>query len=590
MTRVREASWATAPPSICARPSPRSTSFADGDRRAALSAMARPRPSASATLTTWRMLHEAACPFGARAIDAGVANLYASDEFLRQLLTKAVAAGASDIQDRGHRAQNRLTVKRSESLASNTRHFLLATGCARYTLGSRPMATERPIVTARVLCVTPDPIGIARAFAHAGLEHVALLHAAEPPSFGAYRSFIGALPDRESCAFDPSSDDDLALVRGPLALGPLGAAPRWIGVLPYEAARARLERATYAAVESRPAPLVCHNEWRRYPAVICVDHARHEVLAVGTSDAAIDALVRALGRSLPGASPISAAVRDADPPEHHLRRVERALELIVAGDLYQVNLARRLDVMLDGAPLDVYEALARSSPGAWGGALALSDGTWALSTSPELLLLAESDGARVSRLYSEPIKGTRPRGEHALMDAALRDELATDAKERAELSMIIDVVRNDLGKASVTGSVKVVRQPHVVAHRTVFHRKSLLMAHARADASRALLLTAMVPSGSVTGAPKIRAMEVVRQLEGHRRGLYTGGFGSLAHNGTLTLAIAIRTLVMREQLGHYFTGGGIVIGSEPARELAETAWKARQLEALCRGPTTPRSQ
>ncbi len=443
-------------------------------------------------------------------------------------------------------------------------------------------APARQELCARRLSVVPEPIAIARSFVALGLPHVALLHAAEAPSFGAHRSFVAALPDRESRALEPSLDDDV-----PLAVGSLAEAPRWIGVVPYEAQRARLERAAYVDAERRPEPLAARTEWRRYPAVVSIDHATGEVLGIGTSHDAIDQLARALGGRLADVGPIAGDVRDADLPAQHRARVERAIELIRAGDLYQVNVARRLDVAFEGAPLDVYSAMASRSPGAFGGALEVSDGTWVLSTSPELLLRVESPASVLRRMYTEPIKGTRPRGVDARADTRLGRELDRDPKEIAELAMIVDVERNDLGSVARLGSVQIARAPAVVRHRTLYHRKSLLTAAARPEASTAELLLAMVPSGSVTGAPKIRAMEVIAALEAHRRGLYTGGFGAVAHDGSVTLAMAIRTLVAcrgagREHRGDYFTGGGIVVGSDPERELAETVWKARQLEALVR--------
>jgi anthranilate/para-aminobenzoate synthase component I len=161
-------------------------------------------------------------------------------------------------------------------------------------------------------------------------------------------------------------------------------------------------------------------------------------------------------------------------------------------------------------------------------------------------------------------------------------ELDEDPKENAELTMIIDVERNDLGRVAAPGSVRVLRGPEVVTHRTLHHREALLTANTKSSVSRNDVLEAMLPSGSVTGAPKVRAMEVIANLETSRRGLYTGGFGSVDHSGTMTLAMAIRTVVFRGAEGEYFTGGGIVADSDPDRELEETRWKAIQLEKVAR--------
>ncbi len=149
--------------------------------------------------------------------------------------------------------------------------------------------------------------------------------------------------------------------------------------------------------------------------------------------------------------------------------------------------------------------------------------------------------------------------------------------------MIVDVERNDLGRVAVPGSVRVTSLPHVVTQRTVHHRLACVAARARPDCSREDILRALLPSGSVTGAPKVRAMEVIAALEPRRRGLYTGAIGHLAHDGTLTMAMAIRTAVLAGSEGEYWTGGGIVADSDPAREVEETRWKALQLQRAADG-------
>jgi anthranilate/para-aminobenzoate synthase component I len=329
-----------------------------------------------------------------------------------------------------------------------------------------------------------------------------------------------------------------------------------------------------AAFDRRAEPLVSTTTWLRFPAVVRIDHASGEVLLVGDSDRAIDRLAKAASHRAEAPEPPRLHVNDADPPERHLARVRRAIELILAGDLYQVSLARRLDLRLEGDPLAAYATMAARSPAAYGAALEL-EGSWVLSTSPELLLRGPDQHGLIA---TEPIKGTRPRGDDEASDQRLKLELDADEKERAELAMILDVERNDLGRVARVGSVRIAHPPHVVTHRTIHHRKALLVARPRPDVTRRRLLEAMVPSGSVTGAPKIRAMEVIASLEAHRRGLYTGALGFAAHDGSFTLAMAIRTAVVRGRRdsysGEYFTGGGIVADSQPDRELAETHWKA----------------
>jgi len=191
------------------------------------------------------------------------------------------------------------------------------------------------------------------------------------------------------------------------------------------------------------------------------------------------------------------------------------------------------------------------------------------------------DRCAFAALATEPIKGTRPRSGDDAIDRARAAELDRDPKERAELAMVIDVERNDLARVAVPGSVEVAVSPHLAWHRTVIHRVARVRARVRAGMTRAEVLRAILPSGSVTGAPKVRAMEVIAALETARRGLYTGGLGLAAHDGSMRLAMAIRTAVFDPAgRGEYLVGGGIVADSIPANELEETRWKSAQLEAL----------
>jgi anthranilate/para-aminobenzoate synthase component I len=419
-----------------------------------------------------------------------------------------------------------------------------------------------------------DPIAIARSLEAGGAPGLALLHSAEAPR--ASRSFVAAFPDRESDALDPfePSDRDAS------------AAPRWIGVLPYDALRGD-ERAGWSPPDTRPKALLDTPRWLRYPAVLVIDHESGRVLAVGDDDASIDRLATAAARA---PSPLIEArieAEDDEPLARHAERIAAAKELIGRGDLYQVNLARRIVVRLrGGSPLSFYERLATVARPSFGACITFDRGLQVLSTSPELALAASVDPASISgafaRLETRPIKGTRPRGDDAESDARLREELEHDAKERAELAMIVDVERNDLGRVARAGSVRVVTMPRVITHRTVHHRVADIVARARESASREEVLRSMLPSGSVTGAPKIRAMEVIRSLEPRRRGLYTGALGYVARDGSVALAMAIRVVTLRDHEGEYWTGGGIVIDSDPAREVEETRWKAAQLARISR--------
>ncbi len=431
--------------------------------------------------------------------------------------------------------------------------------------------------------VASDPLALARGLAARGHRNVALLHVADPLRPGwPSASFLAADPDDSSEAFDPFSPRELVSQGHSLA-----RAPRWIGVLPYEARR-DLERPAWRPIDTRPPALIERPRWLRYPAVARFDHSSATVLVVGETEAAATAFAAALRRAegAGGAAnegDLHISVEDDEPPARHAERIAAARELILAGDLYQVNLARRLRVTLaGGAPMALHARLAMAAHAPFGAYLELGDAT-VMSTSPELLLEAEAsaDGS-FERLATEPIKGTRPRGAHAAADGALARELSEDPKERAELAMIVDVERNDLGRVAAVGSVHIASPPHVVTHRTVHHRVARVVARVRPGVSREEVLRAMVPSGSVTGAPKVRAMEVIASLEAKRRGLYTGGLGFVRHDGGVVLAMAIRTVVLRGDEGEYWTGGGIVADSDPLREVEETRWKALQLTRAAR--------
>lgn len=390
------------------------------------------------------------------------------------------------------------------------------------------------------------------------------------PGFGPGARYVACDPVDEATGFDPEP----ALAVDPGA-GPLGTVPRWVGLLPYEACR-HLERPRRAgARDLRPAPLLSTPRWVRYPAVaVITDH----VLVVGDDRASVDRLAALLARPARPA-PASARLIGAEPTPRYAERVRMALGHIAAGEIYQVNLARRFELALEGPTLELFAALERAAPAPYGLALALGD-LGCVGGSPELCLRTTPGGT----VLTAPIKGTRPRGFDAASDAALVAALEQDPKERAELVMVVDLERNDLGRVARPGSVRVLGPARVVTHPTVHHRVAVVTGRLRPGLSRADLLAAMLPSGSVTGAPKVRAMELVAELEAHRRGLYTGAYGVLRRDGTLLMAMAIRTLVRRGEEGHYFAGGGIVADSDPGQELMETAWKSRQLAALWGDP------
>ncbi len=413
-------------------------------------------------------------------------------------------------------------------------------------------------LTARELALPPNPLRLASRLA--GERQLAFLWSAS----GGGMSYIGVRPIAQSAALDP--EPELATAPGG---SELERAPRWIGIVPYESRRGLERPAWGSARDAREAPHFAEPVWWRFGAVVCVGE---RVSVVGDDASSVEDLSRQLmqaSESSPGEARLEELA--SEPPERHAERVRAALDLITQGQIYQVNLARRLELRVRGATMDLLRAVCRETRPAYAAAFRFDEAR-VISTSPELLLEHRVGG----RLMTSPIKGTRPRGKDAESDARLREELSRDSKERAELSMIIDVERNDLGKVASIGSVR-VQPPMVTTHGLVWHRRANVLAVLRPGVSRRELLEAMLPSGSVTGAPKVRAMELIAELEAARRGLYTGALGFITHRGEMTLSMAIRTLTLEGESGHYFTGGGIVADSNPERELEETRWKARQL-------------
>ncbi len=256
--------------------------------------------------------------------------------------------------------------------------------------------------------------------------------------------------------------------------------------------------------------------------------------------------------------------------DEYLSAVRRALAYIGAGDVFQVNLSQRFSVGLREPAEVVYERLRQRSPAAYGGYLDFGS-IALLCNSPELFLRVTPD----RRVVTRPIKGTRPHGPG--MEQALRNS----GKDEAELNMIVDLERNDLGRVCITGSVRVTEARAIEAHPTVYHGAATIEGEVRDDVSFVDLLRATFPGGSVTGAPKIRAMQIIDELEPTRRGPYCGAIGYLSGDGTMEFNVAIRTTIVRDGIAHIPVGGGIVADSDPAAEYEETLVKARAIfEAL----------
>ncbi len=257
----------------------------------------------------------------------------------------------------------------------------------------------------------------------------------------------------------------------------------------------------------------------------------------------------------------------------YLIAIDRALDHIRRGDIYQINLSQRfsvhpMDFDWDVEPLELYKALRRRSPSYFGGYFDAGN-FQIVSSSPEQFLRKQG-----SVIETRPMKGTRPRGETPAQDAKRKNDLLASPKEIAELLMVTDLERNDLGRVCEYGSVRVKDLRRIEEYKTVFQATSAIEGKIRYDKDCFDVLKACFPSGSVTGCPKIRAMEIIEELEGRRRGIYTGSLGYISFNNEMDFNVLIRTMLVTKREISFHVGGGIVADSVPQKEYEETLVKA----------------
>jgi len=283
----------------------------------------------------------------------------------------------------------------------------------------------------------------------------------------------------------------------------------------------------------------------------------------------LDTRAQALGAARETALTVSSNFTHED----YLRAVRRAKEYIAAGDIYQVNLSQRLSARLATGPLDLYRRLRETNPAPFAAYFQTPDAA-VVCCSPERFLQV-----RGREVETRPIKGTRPRGATAEEDARLAAELLASEKDRAENVMIVDLERNDIGRVCEFGSVHVPELFAIESYATVHHLVSTVRGRLRPESTAVECLKACFPGGSITGAPKVRAMEIIEELEPTRRGVYTGAIGYLCFSGDMDVNIAIRTLVVKDGLAHFQVGGAIVADSDPEAEYQETIDKGRALAA-----------
>ena len=267
----------------------------------------------------------------------------------------------------------------------------------------------------------------------------------------------------------------------------------------------------------------------------------------------------------------TATIKSNFTRKRYMDTVEKARQYIIDGEIIQVNLSQRFEADISITPWELYHRLRQINPAPFAAYLGF-EGVSIVSASPERFLRLQGD-----YVETRPIKGTRPRGKTKTEDAALAAELVSSAKDRAENIMIVDLERNDLGRICRVGTVEVTGLAALETFPTVFHLTSTITGKLREDKNGIDLIKATFPGGSVTGAPKIRAMEIIDKLEPTRRSVYTGSIGYLGFNGDLDLNIAIRTFLVKEGRAYFQVGGGIVYDSDPEAEYQETLDKGRAL-------------
>ena len=265
----------------------------------------------------------------------------------------------------------------------------------------------------------------------------------------------------------------------------------------------------------------------------------------------------------------------------YLAAVKKIIDYIAAGDVYQVNLSQRFEAFFSGDPYRLFSDLFRQNPAPFFAYIHAGD-HHIVSTSPERFI--RQTGRAVE---TRPIKGTRPRGETSDRDRHNREELLASGKDTAELSMIVDLMRNDLGKVCRGGSVRVTEHKRLEAYDNVFHLVSIVEGALADGKDSADIIEAVFPGGSITGCPKIRSMEIIDELEPCRRHIYTGSIGYIGFHGTMDLSIAIRTAIIRGDRVYYSAGGGIVFDSDPADEYRETLAKAATMLRIMQKGSAP---
>jgi anthranilate synthase component 1 len=394
-------------------------------------------------------------------------------------------------------------------------------------------------------------------------------------------SFIGCRTE----ALELGDGDPLTVLRtvNQETVAPVPGLPRFqggaVGYLGYEVAR-HFERLPMAAGEGPPMP---ESAFLRAESLVAFDHVTRQLKLITIHRPDREDYAAAVGRldemearleqepAPPGARPEAngAGWTSNLSRGSYESMVDAAREHILDGDAFQVVLSQRFAKPLGARPFDVYRSLRAVNPSPYMFFLALGAGRHVVGTSPEVLVQVEGGLAR-----TRPLAGTRRRGKTPAEDGDLERELLADEKERAEHVMLVDLGRNDLGRVARPGSVRVERLMEIERYSHVMHISSTVSAELAAGRDSLDALRATFPAGTVSGAPKIRAMEIIAGLEPERRGAYAGALGYVGFGGNLDMAITLRTIVIAGGRAYVQSGAGVVADSRPEREYEETLEKA----------------
>lgn len=358
------------------------------------------------------------------------------------------------------------------------------------------------------------------------------------------QSFLCLYPI-ETISFSITEEDPWTQLKSLLHFENQCSFPRWIGYLTYEMG-ARADVPLPYSTNSIPDVF-----FQRFAIVLAIDHSKDKATLIHQQAT-------------------SSIIHPFDSQEIYFRKIEEAKEHILSGDIYQVNLSQQMTVQTEHDPFTCFSNLVRQNPAPFCAYINGPDFS-IISSSPERLLCKKG-----SRLETRPIKGTAPRGKTPEEDTANLHHLQNSPKEKSELLMITDLMRNDLGKISQPGSVQVDAIWKVEAYTNVFHMLSVIHSQAL-DLHPLELLKACFPGGSITGCPKLSSMEIIHKLEQRPRGIYTGSIGYFTDDGDFDFNIAIRTFVHQNKKINIQLGGAIVFDSVPEQEYQETLHKGASI-------------